>query len=312
MTEQPFLSPRQPRPPAALLARARAVAPPRVALVNAGAALPLEGLREAAEQGLARPILVGDPDRIAGAAEEIGWDIAGLPVIDAPREGAAPAAAALVRDGAADAVMKGQVHTSDFLKALLPSAAGLRDRGAVCGHVFHITLPGRDRPLFLTDAALNVAPDVATRKACLRHAVRLARLCGDEDVRAGLLAASEDVTPGIPSTGEAAEIAEWANGALPGVQAQGPMALDLILSRAAAEVKGFEGPVPGEADVILVPEVTTGNALFKMMVLGMGACAGGVVMGARVPILLTSRSQGAAARIATAALGAILAAAGPE
>ena len=307
----PFLSRESPRCPPSLLAQAQELAPPRVALVNAGAATPLEGLREAVDLGLARPILLGDRAKIDAAAEEIGWTLDGVEIHHAPGHEAAHAAAALARDGEADAVMKGQLHTSTFLKGLLPSSAGLRDKGARCGHVFHITVPGRERPLFLTDAALNVAPDVATRKACLAHAVRLAHILGDTEVKAGLLAASEDVTDQIPSTGEAAEIAEWAKTALPQAQVQGPMALDLIFSEAAARVKNFEGPVPGDPDIILVPEVTTGNAIFKLMVLGMGACAGGVVMGARVPILLTSRSQQAGARIATAALGAILAAAGP-
>ena len=302
----PFLSDVVPAVPEHLIRLATARPAPRVALVNAGAAVPLEGLREAAEAGLAEPILIGDAAKIAAAAEEIGWDIDGLPVVHAPGEAAGRAAAQLAREGGADAVMKGQVHTSDFLKALLPSAAGLRAKDARCGHVFHITLPGRDRPLFLTDAALNVAPDVETRKQCLSYAARLAAILGDPEVKAGILAASEDVTPGLPSTGEAAEIADWANSALPGVQVQGPMALDLIFSKAAAEVKNFEGPVAGDADIIVVPEVTTGNAIFKLMVLGMSACAGGVVMGARVPILLTSRSQRAPARIATAALGAVL------
>ncbi|GGL52020.1 phosphate acyltransferase [Wenxinia marina] len=306
----PFLSAATPVCPPGLLARAQALPAPRVALVNAGAAVPLQGLREAADLGLARPVLVGDRERIVSAADEIGWDIAGLDLVHAPREEAGDAAAGLIREGGADAVMKGQVHTSTFLKALLPSRAGLREKDARCGHVFHITLPGSERPLFLTDAALNVEPDVETRKACLSHAVRLARLLGDDDVKAGCLSASEDVTPQIPSSGEAAEIAAWAATALE-AQVQGPMAMDLILSAAAARVKGFEGPVPGDADIVLVPEITTGNALFKLMVLGMGACAGGMVMGAKVPILLTSRSQQAPDRIASAALGAILAAAGP-
>jgi phosphate acetyltransferase len=204
--------------------------------------------------------------------------------------------------------MKGQIHTSTFLKGLLPSAYGLRARGQVCAHVMHITFPGSDRPLFLTDAALNTAPDVPTRQAALAYAVRLAAILGDDHPKAGLLCASEDVTAGIPASGEAAEIAVWAKTALPGATVQGPMALDLILSSEAARIKGYASTVAGDADIIVVPEITTGNALFKLMVLGMGACAGGVVMGLKVPVLLTSRAQGAADRIASAALGAILAA----
>ncbi len=310
MTDQsfPFLSAHAPRCPARLLAQARGLSRPRVALVNAGGATALAGLREAAEAGLADPVLVGDPVKIARAAEQIGWDIAPYRLVSAPGDAASPAAATLARAGEVDSIMKGQVHTSTFLKGLLPTSAGLRKPGAICGHVFHITVPGSDRPLLLTDGALNTAPDIATRQACLAHAVALARALGIARPKAGLLAASEDVTPGLPSTGECAVIAAWARSALPEAVVEGPMALDLILSREAAETKGYASVVSGDADIILVPEITTGNAIFKLMSLGMGACAAGIVLGAKVPLLLTSRSQHAEDRIASAALGMIAAA----
>ncbi len=307
MNRHPFVSPLSPEAPARLLAQAREHRVPRVALVNAGAAVPLQGLREAAEAGFAEPILLGDPLKIAAAAEAIGWDIAGIRLIPAPAEAAAPAAAALAVKGEADSIMKGQIHTSTFLKGLLPSAMGLRDRGTVCGHVFHITLPGQDRPLLLTDAALNPAPDVAQRQAVLAHAVHLAQALGIAAPKIGLLAPSEDVTAGIGCTGEAAVIAAWARTALPAAVVEGPMALDLILSAEAAAIKGFASRVAGDADIIQVPEITSGNALVKLMSLGMAAGAAGVVIGLKVPLLLTSRSQGATDRIASAALGMIVA-----
>ncbi|EYD78170.1 Phosphate acetyltransferase [Rubellimicrobium mesophilum DSM 19309] len=306
--DHPFLSRTPPHAPETLLAQARGCGVPRVALVNAGAPTPLQGLREACEEGLAEPILLGDPIKIHHAADAIGWDIRPFRLVPAPGESAAPKAAELAVAGEADAIMKGQIHTSTFLKGLLPSACGLRDKGTICGHVFHITAPGSDRPLFLTDAALNVAPDLATRQACLSHAVHLADLVGVARPYAGILAPSEDVTPTIPCSGEAAAIAAWAKGALRQAVVEGPLALDLMLSRASASVKGVESQVAGRVDIILVPELNAGNALFKLMSLGMGCCAAGVVMGARVPILLTSRGQGAPDRIASAALGAILAA----
>jgi phosphate acetyltransferase len=306
--DHPFLSRTPPHAPEALLAQARGCGVPRVALVNAGAPTPLQGLREACEAGLAEPILLGDPIKILHAAGQIGWDISPFRLVPAPGESSAPKAAELVVAGEADAIMKGQIHTSTFLKGLLPSARGLRDKDATCGHVFHITVPGSDRPLFLTDAALNVRPDLATRQACLAHAVRLAGLVGVGRPYAGILAPSEDVTATIPCTGEAAAIAAWAKGALRQAVVEGPLALDLMLSRNAALVKGVQSEVAGRVDIILVPELNAGNALFKLMSLGMGACAAGVVMGAKVPILLTSRGQGAPDRIASAALGAILAA----
>lgn len=303
----PFLSALTAHCPDRLLAQAKALPTPRVALVNAGATMPLQGLREATDHGLAHPILIGNEAKIRAAAEAIGWDIRPFRLIHAPEAEAAPAAAALVLRGEADSIMKGQIHTSTFLKGLLPSAYGLRDKGVHCGHILHITTPHADRPLLLTDAALNTAPSVEVRQACLTHAVHLAQALGIAAPKVGLLAPSEDITRGIPNTGEAAAIAAWAKTALPMAMVQGPMALDLILSNAAALAKDYQSEVSGDADIIVVPEITTGNALFKLMVLGMGCCAGGIVMGLKVPLLLTSRSQQSPDRIASAALGVIAA-----
>ena len=306
----PFLFPVLPHCPARLLMQAKSLPVPRVALVNAGSINALAGIREAAEAGLAMPILIGNRARINAVADEIGWDIGGLRMIHVPEAEAAVEAARLAREGEADAIMKGQVHTSTFLLGLLPSKAGLRDRSTRCGHVFHITSPHSDRPILLTDAALNVDPDVATRQACLTHAVELAARLGIPNPRAALLGPSEDVMPSIPNTVESAQISDWAKTALPNVDVSGPMAMDLILSTEAAKVKGYDSPVAGNADIIVTPNITSGNALFKLMVLGMGCCAGGIVLGAKVPILLTSRSQAAPARLASAALGVIAAAGG--
>lgn len=306
-SDYPFLSKNLPRAPARLMEQARSLPVPRVALVNAGAVNPLLGIREAAEAGLAEPVLIGDEPKIRAAASEIGYDISQLRLIHAPHAAASVKAAELARSGEADAIMKGQVHTSTFLKGLLPSSAGLREKNTRCGHIFHITAPGSDRPLLLTDAALNVDPDVATRQACLTHAVQLSRILGTKRPKAALLAPTEDPIPSVQNTMESAAIAAWAVAHLPQADVAGPIAMDLILSRKAAEVKNYNSPVAGDADIIVTPNITTGNAIFKLMVLGMGCCAGGLVMGARVPILLTSRSQEAPDRLASAALGALVA-----
>jgi phosphate acetyltransferase len=305
----PFLAPGGAPCPAGLLAKAQALPTPKVALVNAGSVNPLQGIREAVDLGLADPVLIGDADKIKRTADEIGWDISPYRLEDAPHDTAAGRAADLARGGEVNSIMKGQIHTSSFLKGLLPSAAGLREKGTRCGHVFHITRDGSERPLLLTDAALNVNPSVDTRKACLSHAVRLAEILGNAHAKAGILSPTEDPIPSIPNTMEAAEIAAWAKDALPNATVQGPMALDLIFSAQAARAKNYVSDVSGDADIMLAPNITSGNALFKMMVLGMGCCAGGLVMGLKVPILLTSRSQQAPARICSAALGAIVAAA---
>jgi phosphate acetyltransferase len=303
----PFLAPVSAKAPQRLLDQARGLPTPNVALVNAGSANALNGIREAAEAGLAKPILIGDSDKIKAVADEVEWDISDLPLMHAPHADAAPMAAELARAGDAQAIMKGQIHTSTFLKGLLPSSAGLRAPGTRCGHVFHVTAPGSDRPLLMTDGALNVDPDVETRKECLRHAVRLAHQLGISNPKAGILSATEDPIPSLPNSVEAREIANWAKTALPHCTVDGPMAMDLILSKEAARIKGFDSQVPGDADIILSPNITTANAVFKLMVLGMGCCAAGLVLGAKVPILLTSRAQAAPARIASAALGVIAA-----
>ncbi|SMO74805.1 phosphate acetyltransferase [Thalassovita litoralis] len=303
----PFVSATTAEAPQRLLAQARGLPTPRVALVNAASVNALTGIREAADAGMADPILIGDAEKIRQIADDIEWDISTLPLIHAPHTEAAPKAAELARTGQADAIMKGQIHTSTFLKGLLPRSAGLRDDSTRCGHVFHITMPESDRPILLTDGALNVDPDVDTRKECLRHAVRLARQLGISHPKAGILSATEDPIPSLPNSMQAREIADWAKTALPHCSVSGPMAMDLILSRDAAEAKGYESDVCGDADIILTPNITTGNAVFKLMVLGMGCCAAGLVLGAKVPILLTSRAQAAPARIASAALGVIAA-----
>jgi len=159
----------------------------------------------------------------------------------------------------------------------------------------------------LTDTAMNVAPDVGTRKACLSHALTMAQAVGIAAPKVALLAPSEDIVQTVPCTVEAAEIASWARATYAGLDVAGPISLDLAISAASAAIKGYDSPVAGAANVMVVPEITSGNALFKLMVLGMGACAGGLIMGCKVPILLTSRTQGAAARLASAALGVLLA-----
>ncbi len=303
----PFLSAFTADAPQTLLQLARGLPVPRVALVNAGSENALQGIREAAEAGLALPVLIGDVPKIQQVAEEIGWDIGDLRLIHAPLAEASVKAAELARLGEVDAIMKGQVHTSVFLKGLLPRAAGLRDDHTRCGHVLHITTPHSDRPLILTDGALNVDPDIGTRQACLSHAVRLAQQLGIERPKAGILSANEDPLPSLQNSMDAAIIAAWAKTALPQADVAGPMALDLIFSAEAAAAKNYTSSVAGDADIILSPNITTANALFKLMVLGMGCCAAGIVLGAKVPILLTSRAQGAPARIASAALGVIAA-----
>ncbi|MEL6423756.1 MAG: phosphate acyltransferase, partial [Pseudomonadota bacterium] len=280
-----FVSPRAAEVPKALVARAASGGAVRTAVVNAVNVVVLESVRDAVAAGLIEPVLVGARSEVEQAADAAGFALSGVEVVDAAgEEGAAAAAAKCAADDAVQAVMKGHLHTDVFMRALLSRDAGLRT-GAPFTHAFYMTVPGDDRGLVITDAALNPAPDIETRKAIAANAVRLQQAIGVERPKVALLSATEVPSPKIPSSEEAAEIAAWAKTGLPDADVDGPLAFDLAVSADAARVKGVTSPVAGAADVIVVPEIVAGNALFKMMAQFMGACAGGLVMGAKVPIL---------------------------
>ena len=278
----------------------------RTAIVNAGAALPMESAQDATEAGLIEPVFFGNPENIKAQAETLGWDISGFDMVSAGTEEAAAAAAAMAAGrGEAAVVMKGHIHTDVFMKALLQKEAGLRT-GNRLTHVFHMTWAGSPRPLLITDGAVNISPDMKTKQAMIRNAVQVAKAVGIARPRAALLSATEEHNPDIPSSMDAGELTEWAKEAVPDADVFGPLAFDLAVSPEAARIKRVDNPVAGHADIIVCPDLVTGNALFKMMVHLMGACSAGVVLGARVPILLTSRADPAAARLASAALAALM------
>jgi len=293
--------------PAALLARAKALPPVPTAIANAGAPLPMESARMACEAEIIEPLLVGDADAIGAEAERIGWNISGHKVVPAASESdAADAAAALCRDGEAHVLMKGHLHTDAFMLGMLKRNSGLRT-GRRLTHVFHMTVPRDDTVLLITDAAVNVAPDVSTRVQAAKSTVGLAHALGIDRPKVAVLSATEEVTPKMPSSLEAAEIADRARQELLDADIYGPLAFDLAVSPVAAAVKGIDNPVAGNADILLVPNIETGNALFKMMVYFMSACAAGIVLGAKVPAILTSRADPPEARLASAAIASILA-----
>lgn len=292
--------------PAQLLATARQSPPVRTAIINADNDVALESAREATDAGIIIPILVGDLDAMRRAAEAIDWDIGTLQVIDASgEEAAAMAGAQAAGRGEVDAVMKGNLHTDIFMRAVLNRDAGLR-QGQPLTHVFHLTLPGQSGALIMTDCALNPAPDVDLKKTILQNAVAVARATGIARPKVALLSATEVPNKHIPSSMEAVEIKDWAAGAVPDADVDGPLAFDLAVSQEAVAIKAVSSTVAGGADVILVPEIVAGNALYKMLVQYAGACAGGLVVGAKVPVLLTSRADPPPARLASAALASIL------
>ncbi|HSG94486.1 MAG TPA: phosphate acyltransferase, partial [Afifellaceae bacterium] len=174
-------------------------------------------------------------------------------------------------------------------------------------HAFHMSVAGFERALIIADAALNVAPDIRTKQAIIENSIGFARAAGVSEPNVALLSASETVSERVPSSAEAAELTQWAGAHLRGAQVFGPLAFDNIVSREAALIKGIDHPVAGDADIVIVPNIECGNALFKMMVYFMSACAGGLVLGGRIPVMLTSRADPPAARLASAALAVLVA-----
>ena len=276
--------------------------PLATAVVAAGAPSALAGAKRASEGGLIEPVLVGDPDAIRAAARALDWDISGLRVVAASDGGAATAAVSLARGGEVGALMKGHLHTDALLRAVLDRVSGLR-RGRRLTHVFHMSLGSLFPPLLITDAAVNVAPDQAALRDITLNAIDLAHALGAAVPRVALLSATEEPSDAMPSSRRAAELAAELAGATTGrAEIAGPLALDNAVSAAAAELKGIAGPVAGRADVLVVPGIETGNALFKALVHFAGATAAGVVLGAAVPIMLTSRADPPEARLVSAAL----------
>ena len=300
-----FLSQREVRCPRSLLKRAASAEPVTTAIIGAGHSLVLESAREAQQAGIIQPLLVGDAKAIGQAAKEIGWDIEDLQIVEAAsEERSAKEGAALARSGAVQMVMKGHIHSDTFMRPLLVKDTGIRGQQRL-SHVFHMTLPDNDEAIMLTDCAVNVAPNIPTRLAIIENAVALAHKLGQQRPRVALLGASETVSDAMPVTGQCQEITAHFGATDLQADVFGPLAFDNIVSVAAARMKGIEHPVAGNADIVVVPTIEAGNALFKMMVYFMSACAGGIVLGGSVPVLLTSRADPPAARLASAALGAI-------
>jgi phosphotransacetylase len=278
----------------------------RVAVVNATTPLVLESVQLAYDEGLVEPVLIGSPRTMGEASEAIEWDISGFDneFADDERQ-AADIAVALAANGEASGLMKGDVRTDVLMRAVLNRSTGLC-AGQFLSHVFHMTVPGSDMALCISDAVLNVAPTLDQKARILRNAISLLSSLGNAAAKVAILSASESESAAMPSTVDAAELARMAEqGAFPGAIVDGPLAFDLAVSAKAAKTKGFESTVAGDADLLLVPNIETGNALFKMMVHFMSAAAAGIVLGAKVPIVLTSRADPVAARLASVALASI-------
>ncbi len=295
--------------PAALIAQAQANDPVAMAVVGADHPIALDSAKQATEVGLIIPTLVGDETTIRKLADDAGWDLSDVKIVNAdPEEATANAAAALASRGEVHALMKGQIHTDALMRGVLNRDAGLRTERRV-SHVFHMTVPGSDKVLMITDGAVNVAPNEKTMMDIVLNAVELAHALGYDMPKVAMLSGSESVIESMPTTLLAARIVERAKaGEVKNAHVDGPYALDNAVSPAAAELKGITGPVAGQADILVTPNIEMGNGLFKMMVYFRSALAAGIVLGAKVPIVLTSRADPPEARLAATAIAQIRAA----
>jgi phosphate acetyltransferase len=270
----------------------------------------LLGPWQAMQAGGFRPILVGPRDAMQKAATEAGITLDGCEVVEAatPAEAAATAAR-LCRDGAAQALMKGSLHTDELMAAVVARDAGLRGARRV-SHVFAMDVPSYPKPLFDTDAAINIAPDLMTKADIVQNAVDMLHALGNPLPKVAILSAVETVNPKIPSTLDAALLCKMADrGQISGALLDGPLAFDNAISRAAARIKKIASPVAGDADVLVVPDLEAGNMLAKQLSYLAGADSAGIVLGAKVPVILTSRADTVASRLASIALARLLASA---
>ncbi len=290
-----------------LMAAARDLGPIPVAVAYPCDAASLKSASEAARAGLIEPVLVGPRSRIESLALAADLDLACATIhdtVDDPRAAAANAAM-LCRDGKAAALMKGSLHSDELLGAAVAREAGLRgDRRA--SHVFVLDVPGFDRPLLITDCVVNIAPTLLDKRDIAQNAIELARAIGIVQPRVAVLSAVETVNPAIPGTIDAAALCKMADrGQIKGGIFDGPLAYDNAISLQSARNKGIVSDVAGQPDVLLVPNLEAGNMVYKQLVYMAGAECAGLVLGMKVPVILTSRSDSVASRIASCALAVL-------
>ncbi len=270
----------------------------------------LQSAIEAARINLIEPTLVGPVAKIRAAAGRAGLDISAFPLIEAEHShDAAAKAVALVREGKAEALMKGSLHTDELMGAVVARETGIRTARRI-SHCFIMDVPGHPDPLIITDAAVNIAPTLRDKIDIVQNAIDLAHAIQLPEVRVAILSATEIVNPDIASTIEAAALCKMADrGQITGAVLDGPLALDNAISREAAAIKRIVSPVAGRANVLVVPDLEAGNMLAKSLSFLAGADAAGIVLGARVPIILTSRADSLLTRLASCAVASLVAAA---
>jgi phosphotransacetylase len=289
-----------------LIDRSKLVQPIRVAVVNAAQKVLLETLRDAIGLGFVEPTLIGEPGAICDLAASAGIRDAADRTIEAKSDSAAAAAGvALVREGKVDVIMKGLIHTDTFMRPLLDSEHGLRQPGRRVSHAFLCDIPSYPKLLVVTDAAINIAPDLNAKAQILQNAIDLCHMIDVETPNVAVLSAVETVNAAIPSTLDAASLTLMAQrGQITGAVVDGPLAFDNAISPRAAKEKGIASAVTGRCDILLVPDLVSGNILAKNLEYLADAVAAGIVLGLSVPVVLSSRSETAPARLAALALAA--------
>ena len=277
----------------------------KVAVVNAGKPLPMLSIQDAVNENLIEPIFIGDKKEILKCADDLQWDISQYEIIDEPIENnTAKIAAKLASEDKVKIIVKGHIHTDILMKEVLKREYNLLGKTRL-SHIWHMTIEKDDKPLIITDGALNVLPNIKTKMHILKNVINFSHRIGTLRPKVAVLSATEEVLDSVPSSLDAAELTKLAKDESLEADVFGPLAFDNSISKKSSAIKGIKNIVAGEADVLLVPSVETGNGLVKMMIYFMGACAAGVVVGGKVPVVITSRSDEAQARLASIAAAVV-------
>jgi len=291
--------------PENLLRCAKSKGVAKTVIVNAGKAVVMESVKQAVDSNLIEPVFVGDKTIINKCASDLKWNVSKYEIInEADENSTAPIAAKLASENKVKIIVKGHIHTDVLMKAVLKRDLNLIGKKRL-SHVWHMTLDKNDKPFIITDGALNVLPKLETKMHILKNSVDFAKRIGIQRPKVSLLSATEEVLESVPSSLEAHEITKRAKSE--GIEADvfGPLAFDNSVSEKAAEIKRIKNAVAGKTDILLVPNVEAGNALVKMMIHFMGACAAGVVVGGKVPVVITSRADDTQARLASMAAAVV-------
>ena len=277
----------------------------KAAIVNAGMPLPMLSVQDAVKENLIEPIFIGNKEKIQKCAEDLKWDISKYEIIEETVENnTASIAATLASEDKVKIIVKGHIHTDILMKEVLKRKYNLMGKTRL-SHIWHMTIEKDDVPLIITDGALNVLPNIKTKMHILKNVINFSHRIGIARPKVSILSATEEVIESVPSSLEAAELTKLAEKENLNADVFGPLAFDNSISKKSASIKGIKNSVAGEADVLLVPSVEAGNALVKMMIYFMGACAAGVVIGGKVPVVITSRSDEAPARLASIAAAVV-------